>query len=296
MSISQPLSRRSLSPPLLVALLVGLIGTIAAWHYSAIHLALSHYDARAHLVVARRIFDSLMPGWQQIGAVWLPLPHVLNAVPVQIDAWYRSGASAIAISVLSTALGTWALARFIVRETGSVAGAIAGGLLVIVNPNTLYLQSTPMTEPLLFAMTMVAVALTAEWVDRRGAAPRAAGWALVAACMTRYEAWLITVAILVLALAALVRKGERLSTAAISCARLAAYPAIAIVLFILNSLIVANVLRTNLATLPEFMRDRRWAQALVFLGPLALVVIQWWAYDVAIDWLWPPRSRHSKKG
>ena len=53
--------------------------------------------------------------------------------------------------------------------------------------------------------------------------------------MTRYEAWPITAAILVLALAALVRKGERLSTAAISCARLAAYPAMAIVLFILNS-------------------------------------------------------------
>ncbi len=24
-------------------------------------------------------------GWQQIGAVWLPLPHLLNAIPVQID-------------------------------------------------------------------------------------------------------------------------------------------------------------------------------------------------------------------
>ena len=66
-------------------------------------LTLSHYDARAHLVVARRIFDSLMPGWQQIGGVWLPLPHVLNALPVQVDALYRNGASAIAFSVLSMA-------------------------------------------------------------------------------------------------------------------------------------------------------------------------------------------------
>ena len=48
-------------------------------------LSLSHYDAKAHLVVARRIFDSLTPSWEQIGAVWLPLPHVLNALPVQID-------------------------------------------------------------------------------------------------------------------------------------------------------------------------------------------------------------------
>ena len=44
----------------------------AAPHYARAGLAVSHYDARAHLVVARRILDSLMPGWQQIGAVWLP--------------------------------------------------------------------------------------------------------------------------------------------------------------------------------------------------------------------------------
>ena len=54
--------------------------------------------------MARRILDSLTPGWQQIGAVWLPLPHVLNMLPVQVDAWYRSGASAIAISVASMAV------------------------------------------------------------------------------------------------------------------------------------------------------------------------------------------------
>jgi len=61
--------------------------------------------ARAHLVVARRVFDSLTPGWQQVGAVWLPLPHLLNALPVQIDWLYRTGFSAIAISIASMALG-----------------------------------------------------------------------------------------------------------------------------------------------------------------------------------------------
>ena len=67
-------------------------------------LSLSHYDAKAHLVVARRIFDSLTPSWEQIGAVWLPLPHLLNALPVQIDWMYRTGASAIAISIVSFAV------------------------------------------------------------------------------------------------------------------------------------------------------------------------------------------------
>ena len=52
-----------------------------------------------------------------------------------------------------------------------------------LNPNLLYLQSTPMTEPLLFATTMVAVMSVAEWVDRDAPRwPHAAGLALTAAC------------------------------------------------------------------------------------------------------------------
>jgi len=46
-------------------------------------LVLSHYDAKAHLVVARRVIDNITPGWQQVGAVWLPLPHLIHLLPTQ---------------------------------------------------------------------------------------------------------------------------------------------------------------------------------------------------------------------
>ena len=81
----------------------------------AIGLALSHYDARAHLVVSRRVFDSIVPGWQQIGAVWLPLPHLLDMVPVQIDVLYRTGAFAIALSVMCMAIAAGALAHDVIH-------------------------------------------------------------------------------------------------------------------------------------------------------------------------------------
>src|SRR6186997_2511501 len=142
-----PSALLSIWVPLAIAAIALLFGVYAALYYSRLGLALAHYDARAHLVVARRILDSLMPGWQQIGAVWLPLPHILNMLPVQIDAWYRTGASAIAISVMS------------------ITAAIAGAALLLANPNVLYLHSTPMTEPLLFGTTLLAIALTADWVD-----------------------------------------------------------------------------------------------------------------------------------
>src|SRR5437899_5550003 len=92
------------------AIAAAAVGTMTALQYRRLGLTLSHYDARGHLVVARRIIDSLTPGWQQIGAVWLPLPHLLNMLPVQIDAFYRTGASAVGISVMAFAVATAAIA------------------------------------------------------------------------------------------------------------------------------------------------------------------------------------------
>src|SRR5215813_8606475 len=102
----------------LAALFAAVAGTVAAIHYHRLGLTLAHYDARAHLVVSRRIFDSLYPGWQQVGAVWLPLPHLLNALPVQIDWLYRTGYSAVAISIISYAITTACLAAIVRKANG----------------------------------------------------------------------------------------------------------------------------------------------------------------------------------
>ena len=117
--------------------LAAILGTIAAAVYWRAGLSLSHYDARAHLVVARRIFDSLTPSWEQIGAVWLPLPHLLNALPVQIDWIYRTGASAIAISVASFAITVACISAIVRSISGSRSGAILASLLFALNPNVL---------------------------------------------------------------------------------------------------------------------------------------------------------------
>ena len=78
------------------------------------------------------------------------------------------------------AVGAWALASLIIGRTGSIAGGLAGAALLLANPNVLYLQSTPMTEPLLFGTTLLAVALTAEWLDRG-----APGWPKCGGSRTR---------------------------------------------------------------------------------------------------------------
>ena len=188
--------------------LAAIMGTIAAAVYWRAGLSLSHYDAKAHLVVARRIFDSLTPSWEQIGAVWLPLPHLLNAVPVQIDWMYRTGASAIAISIVSFAITVACVAAIVRKISGSRTGAILAATLFAFNPNVLYLQSTPMTEPLLFALSALVVLHLTEWAlaktqytdsNETIRVRPALYWTIVAACLTRYEAWPITGAAVVLA-------------------------------------------------------------------------------------------------
>ncbi len=232
-----PSHRRRLERTARIAgLLALLLGTSAAWFYARAGLTLSHYDAKAHLVVARRVIDSLTPGWRQIGAVWLPLPHLLNLLPVQIDACYRTGASGVALSVLSFGLMAYACTRLILDATGSRAAAFSGLAVVALNPDILYLQSTPMTEPLLLGLTALSVALMTRWVESDATLSRApAGLAMAAACLTRYEAWPVAIAALLLAGFALWRRGLPFRTAVRRVVGLAAFPAAVCVAFLFQS-------------------------------------------------------------
>ncbi len=127
--------------PWLLAAAAALAGAAAWAVFFRAGLVLSHYDAKAHLVVARRVIDNLTPGWQQIGAVWLPLPHLIELLPTQVDLssiararshrWCRSACLAIT---------TYAAARLILRVTGSRPGAAVCAALLVA-------QSEPALSP-----------------------------------------------------------------------------------------------------------------------------------------------------
>jgi hypothetical protein len=212
------------------------VGTAVAWLYFRQDLTLSHYDAKAHLVVARRILDSRTPGWVQVGAVWLPLPHLLNALPVQVDWLYRTGLSGVAISVAAFVLTIYASSRLVLSVTGSRVATMATAVALLANPSLLYLQATPMTESLLLALSALAVLLTYEWARTGGVRhPHSAGWTLVALCLTRYEGWLVTAAAITAAAFALWRAGSPAALVLRRVARLAVYPTVAILAFAVHS-------------------------------------------------------------
>jgi hypothetical protein len=237
--VIRPSGARGFLGAVFAATLAG--GTLAALFYHRLGLTLSHYDARGHLVVARRIADSITPGWQQIGAVWLPVPHLLNAIPVQIDAFYQTGASAVAISTISFAVASMAIAWIILTLTDSSAAALAGTTVFALNPNVIYLQATPMTEPLLLALTTLGVAMLLEWVNRdRSDRSGAIGVVFALACLTRYEAWPVTCMALAATGWTLWRQGEPLGRACRRVAGIGLYPTAAIMAFAIFSRVVVG--------------------------------------------------------
>jgi hypothetical protein len=145
---------RSLHPPHdkripRLILLAGLVIGNAFFIYYYVHqLTVAHYDAKAHLLVARRIVDSLEPGYAQMGAHWLPLVHLIYLPFVIIDSQYRSGFLPSLMSVLAFALSGWLTYRISYRMTGSVGIGIFASIVLLTNPNLQYLQSCPLTEPI----------------------------------------------------------------------------------------------------------------------------------------------------
>ncbi len=180
-----------------MALALGLV----ALAYCVRHGSLLLYgDAVAHLHIARRVFDSLTPGFRQLGSVWLPLPHILLLPFVWNMNWWHSGLAGACLSIPSYVLGCagiYRLARMWLDTPAAVVVVAFYGL----NPGLLYMATTAMTEPLFLAEMIWAVLLIAQY--QRALVPSEApggpaagllliraGLVLVGAIFTRYDGWI----------------------------------------------------------------------------------------------------------
>jgi 4-amino-4-deoxy-L-arabinose transferase-like glycosyltransferase len=139
---------------------------------------------------ARRIFDSMTPGYGEIGSVWLPLYHLLTAPLAMNDFLWRSGLAGGLVSSTAFALTCYLLFRLGAEINRNVAAGIVAMAGALACPNLLYLASTPLTEPLALLWTvLVAYALfrysqSGSWKSLTGAAAAA-----LMGTLTRYEGW-----------------------------------------------------------------------------------------------------------
>jgi len=106
----------------------------------------SYGDAESHLNIAKRVVSSITPGFAQLGGIWLPLPHIMMLPFIWIDVLWQTGLAGSIVSSFCYIVS----AVFIFKTTGLLtrnrwAGLFAS-LVFMLNPNILYMQTTPMTE------------------------------------------------------------------------------------------------------------------------------------------------------
>lgn len=184
-----------------MAAAASLLSTIALIYCARRHMLLLYGDAVAHLHIARRIVDSLNPGFHQLGSVWLPLPHILLLPFVLRMSWWQSAVPAAVPSMLcyvAGCVGIYRLAR-IWLSPGRSAVALA---FYALNPGLLYMQTTAMTEPLFLAEMIWGALLIAEHGralesdnhDRATLKLIVGGLVFMAAVYTRYDGWIYAAA------------------------------------------------------------------------------------------------------
>lgn len=177
-----------------VAFFSAIIGLLAIlWTYFS-GLVLAYNDAGLHLDIARRIYDSRDPGiLNQIGIVWLPIPHLILIPFVYFDILWITGLAGSIVGWFYFIFSVSFLYRVIRFITNENISALLGTAFFALNPNILYLYSTPMTEPLFLMLIIIGVYHILKWLNTgiSGELVRS-GIALGLACLTRYEAWTFT--------------------------------------------------------------------------------------------------------
>ncbi|MEO8661063.1 MAG: hypothetical protein ABI693_21515 [Bryobacteraceae bacterium] len=168
------------------------VSAVAIWWFYGQGCLLWYGDAQAHINIARRIIDSRNPGYEQLGTVWLPVLHLLMLPFVGNNDWWRTGlAGSIPVGACFVAAGLF-LFGITRRTLGSVTAAFTAVALFALNPNLLYLQSTPMTEAVYFAGLLGLIYSVVLFAQTQS------GWAVLAAAvlsnfaaMTRYDGWFL---------------------------------------------------------------------------------------------------------
>jgi hypothetical protein len=207
-------------------IVIAVVASLVAFaHYFRYGEILLYGDAVAHINIARRVFDSRSPGLDQLGTVWLPLPHLLM-LPLIVNNWmWRTGVGGSIPSMIAYVAGVAGVFRLLrdnLREhpRGRLAAWI-GTLVYALNPNLLYMQSTAMTESLSLAFSVWAIVFFGDFsreylrrnatIERKGGESAPAGPSLRRAerslwwcalmlsgeMLTRYDGWFAASAIAV---------------------------------------------------------------------------------------------------
>ena len=150
-------------------LLMLFTAALSLWSYawsSDKGYSLAYGDAMSHLNIPRLVIDNIEPGISQLGSVWLPLNHVLSLSLIWNDWAWHSGFAGSIFSMIAYVISVWGIYKSIEIVTKNKTASILGGISFAVNLNMLYLQTTPLTEPLYLMFFVLSVLYFLKFIIR----------------------------------------------------------------------------------------------------------------------------------
>lgn len=177
-----------------LAVIAGLfVLSLAAWLVSSNNgWVLAYNDSMSHLNMARLALDNQNPGIAQIGSVWLPLSHILTLPLVWIDAAWQNGFAGSFVSMVAFVGTVIGIAGITYQLTENKLAAAIAGIAAAANVNLLYLQTTPLTEPLYVGLFVGAVYHLIKYI-RTDQVKYLLPLALLSSLqiLTRYDGWFV---------------------------------------------------------------------------------------------------------
>lgn len=140
-----------------VCFLAAFLSVFSTGYFFLKNELVAYGDAESHLNIAKRVVSSLTPGLGQLGGIWLPLPHVLMIPFAYFNSLYETGLAGSIVSGISFLIASVFIYRLTFFLTKSRAASFFSFLVFSLNPNILYLQSTPMTESLYIALFVLSI-------------------------------------------------------------------------------------------------------------------------------------------
>lgn len=196
---------------LVTVLLACCASIIAVWYFAQNYQILLLGDTYAHMLIARRLFDNSTPGLAQLGGIWLPLPHLLMLPFIWNDYLWHTGMAGSFVAMLCYVISTIYVFLAARRLTHNSSASFVGTLVFLLNPNILYLQSTPMSELVLMVTVTIACYYFLAWAQEDNEKYLVLGAiGTFLATLARYDAWPLFLTLLIFILAVgVLRKHSR---------------------------------------------------------------------------------------
>ena len=261
-----------------VAWLVGLIAAVASVVAYVITdrlgAVLLFEDSISHMEIARRVLDSTTPGLAQLGAVWLPLPHLVIMPLVWDNTFYYDGFAGSLPSMIAFVAMAVLMYRLVKDLTGLKFAGIVASTVLIFNINMLYMQSTPMTEALLYCFITAMIFYVQRWAaSGRYQYLVLGGVASLLATLTRYESWPV-LACLILAVVLIARQRAALIAPGIRRASVMDH---SIVYIVIGSLGISAWALWNWAIVknPLYFQDGQFGKPSLWVSSTDAVIGNW---------------------